>query len=623
MNLTADSATNIRLRAFLLGVTAPLAVLVLSLKSLRVFGLREFENLPEALSLYRSDCLLLLLFYLFGSAALVVLRKHHATTQAAFQAAAILWACIETIAHQFYVATGSTIDFGIFLFSIQRLGDTAQVFLSETPLLLVILLVEVVAVILFLPRYIIRRPAPTADPKRMGGKSQVAIGSVLLISSAWSVLPVSQVNNPGFSRSNLINFAFSMVRMDQEITGGEVTRESLMTLSLGSDNPQAERKNLVIVILESTRASATTPYNGELPTTPFLNSLKEKSLFVERAYAVMPHTSKALVALLCGVEPHLTMPITEATEDGIPAPCLPRLLAETGYRSVFFQSATQSFEARDGLVQNLGFDEFFPLERLDQEGMEPANYFGVEDAVMLAGSREWLTANAEQGPFLATYLTSTPHHDYLAPRQRYGFQQFSTDDEFNRYLNSVHYVDQFSRELFEQYQAMGLDRNTLFVFVGDHGEAFGEHGRNQHDNILWEEGLHVPLLIFDPRSPIGKRITRPVNQLDLLPTLTNLLGYTLAGAQLPGQSFWSDDPQRKLFAHCWYELNCMAVIDGSHKYIEHFGRRNNEYFDLLSDQAESSNRHADLDSDRIEHLRRDLFSWRRAVNGLYQKSAED
>ena len=116
MKLIFDSLTKLRLRALYLGLVAPLAVLILALKSLRIVGPSEFEHLAEIFSLYRSDILLLILFSIAGSMAVTCLKNRQRDIAiGVLQVSAILWACIEIIAHQFYAVTGSTIDFGIFL----------------------------------------------------------------------------------------------------------------------------------------------------------------------------------------------------------------------------------------------------------------------------------------------------------------------------------------------------------------------------------------------------------------------------------------------------------------------------------------------------------------------------
>ena len=114
-------------------------------------------------------------------------------------------------------------------------------------------------------------------------------------------------------------------------------------------------------------------------------------------------------------------------------------------------------------------------------------------------------------------------------------------------------------------------------------------------------------MIYDPSAKAGSRITTPVSQLDLLPTLLNLLGFEAKGGSLPGKLLWEASPERTLYAHCWYELGCMAAIKNDAKYIEHFGRKNNEFYDLQTDRAESVNLHNQLDQSEIDQWKAELF----------------
>ena len=133
---------------------------------------------------------------------------------------------------------------------------------------------------------------------------------------------------------------------------------------------QTEKRNVVLIHLESVRARSVTPYNEQLQTTPFLDELSQESLLAERAYTVVPHTSKAVTSVNCSIEPHLVREITEVEPNGVPARCLADLLKEEGYNTVLFQSATEKFEDRRKLVENFGYEEFYPLETMDKEGFQ-------------------------------------------------------------------------------------------------------------------------------------------------------------------------------------------------------------------------------------------------------------
>jgi arylsulfatase A-like enzyme len=354
------------------------------------------------------------------------------------------------------------------------------------------------------------------------------------------------------------------------------------------ETPRTEKRNVVLILLESTRARSVTPYNPDLKTTLFLDKLADESLLAERAYTTVPHTTKALVAAECGIEPHLVQEITESTPDGIPARCLADLLGEQGYESVFFQPGGVDWEGRPQLVENFGHDELISLEDMNTEGFQMGNYFGYEDDIMLEPSRLWLQQHGEK-PFFATYKTLTPHHPYNTPT-RYGTENFVEDDLLNGYLNSVRYVDFFIKNLFDQYKEMGLYEDTIFVFYGDHGEGFMEHGRTQHDNVIWEEGLKVPLMIHDPqRFQEGRRVDELANLTDIAPTVVDLLGYDVADGEYPGYSLRDLPEDRTLKFSCWDDDKCVASLRGQTKYIHHFDERPDQVFDLEEDPLEKNN----------------------------------
>ena len=428
---------------------------------------------------------------------------------------------------------------------------------------------------------------------------------------------VPSVTNAGnaFARDPLANMVVNEVASTE--VEATVSPDSLPTDTSLAATPRTEKRNVVMVFLESTRAQSTTPYNEDLATTPFLDELSKESLMAERAYAVVPHTSKALVATTCGVPPPLDTQKTESEPGIIPAKCLPELLEERGYESAFFQSATETFERRPELVQNFGYDHFQAIEDMSKVGFQRTNYFGYEDEIMLGPSRDWLEKNGDDGPFMASYLTVTGHHNYGVP-DRYGMKEFASDPELNRYLNTLRYQDMFLKKLFEQYKDLGLYEETVFVILGDHGEGFGEHGLRQHDNTIYEEGLHIPLLVHDPKNPKPRRVEEPVSELDVLPTLADVLGYKVKGGDYPGYSMLSPPEDRTLVASCYHERTCLASIDGDQKYIYSYGNRGEEYFDLSADPKERRNLIEAQNEKEIEALRDDLLAWEARVEASYE-----
>jgi arylsulfatase A-like enzyme len=235
----------------------------------------------------------------------------------------------------------------------------------------------------------------------------------------------------------------------------------------------------------------------------------------------------------------------------------------------------------------MGFETFLKPEDMSPEGFEEPNFLGREDEMMLGPSEQWLSAHRE-GPIFAAYLTVNAHHDYNRLTRHGEHHFFPADEVHDRYLNNVHADDFFLRALFAQYEKLGLAKNTLFVVVGDHGEAFGEHGRRAHNGVPYEEALRVPLLFNDPSGSLIRsgHLTGPVSQLDIMPTVLRLLGYRIKSGRLQGISIFDSPPDRVLITSCLG--TCMTRVTGGEAVVHHFGRRPDELFDLERDPLEQN-----------------------------------
>jgi lipoteichoic acid synthase len=607
---------------YVLSLLVPLVVYNVALKVVRVATQFEVPGPVGFLDQVRSDLLFNLGYATLWIGLFAVVRGGvpRRVLLGLFHLSAIVVVALTTSVHVFFDKTGSILGFSFMLDSLSSLGDIWKVISSEkTTLMHWVIPIDLVfgtvgpAVITRLVTH--GWHLPTRGAQRPGTGPLVAgLAAVCLLS--LSLLPSATGAGNAFSRDALVNMVVGELaapEIETKLAAGELPTDTEFV-----QTPETSRRNVVIVILESTRARSTTPYEKGLNTTPFLAYLAEESLLFERAYAVVPHTSKALVASLCGVPPPLDTQRTESEPGVIPARCLPELLGNRGYRTAFFQSATENFERRPQLVENLGYEDFFSTEDMSKEGYDKANYFGWEDDIMLEPSERWLQQNRDE-PFLATYLTVTAHHNYVVP-DTYGERKFAEDDELNRYLNTVRYQDFFLRNLFDQYKELGLYEETTFIVFGDHGEGFDEHGLKQHDNTIYEEGLHIPFVIHQPgRWEEGASVEPAVNELDVLPTVADLLGYEVRGGAYPGTSMLSPPKDRTLMASCHHEHTCLASIKDGQKYVYHYGNQADEYFDLSKDPYERSNIIEQQSEKKIQALRDDLLAWQGRVEASYER----
>ena len=616
---------------FLWFIALPLGALALGMRAVAMFRHPLHLGLQTWTVALIGDLLAWLALTLIALAALRSCRTPSRRTFifATLQVIAIFAATFHLGALYFYMVTGSFLDYSLVRFSLSQPWHILPIITSELnspwvtigALALVFMAIAPWVVSLREAR---RHPDQPIDviPR---SSALIYFTAAIACWAACVALPIL-ARDVTATRTPLANILLTALRnTDHRVLASspsESPQAKIMNLGTIRAKTNKQPQNIVVIILESVGANAVTIYEPGLKTTPYLASLASNSLTAERAYAVVPHTSKALVTILCGIEPYLFRDIAEAIPNGIPTTCLAGLLRSGGYQTAFFQAVKSGFEHREQLVRNMGFQQFFPLSSFDLEGFEKANYFGYEDDVMIEPSRAWIREQRrENRPFLLTYLTVTPHHQYLAPR-RYGRHAFAGNETYNRYLNCVRYVDSFVKNVIETFKQENLYENTIFVVIGDHGEAFGEHGMWQHNDIPFDEVLRVPFLIHHaPRFRGGRRIHSSVSQLDLLPTVLDFAGFRLENNGYPGRHLLTLTRSRSVEAHCWYEQGCAVLVQNHQKFIHYYGRRSDQLFNLSIDPKERFNFAATASPRQqrwVGKAKDRLISWRQHVVSRYQ-----
>src|SRR5439155_26711168 len=134
----------------------------------------------------------------------------------------------------------------------------------------------------------------------------------------------------------------------------------------------------------------------------------------------------------------------------------------------------------------------------------------------------WVDTVPRDQRFFVTYLPIAGHHPYETPEPG----PFAEDSDLGRYRNALHYGDASLGTLMRGLRDRGLDRNTLWIVFGDHGEAFGQHDGNYgHTFFVYDENVHVPFLVAAPGLLEGQtRSRRVVSLVDTAPTVLDLIG---------------------------------------------------------------------------------------------------
>lgn len=435
---------------------------------------------------------------------------------------------------------------------------------------------------------------------------------LLTLQIVYELMPLPQSELRGLERSLLFMLVEEGIFSIQEKSLPPDPIELIpLEIKATNENPP----NVIVFFLESTGFKHTS-LGGEFDSTPHLKRLADNGILVSDASAVVPHTTKALISTLCGDWPQLVTAVPEASFGGLPSQCLPNLVKSIGYRTAFFQTARHTFEQRRELVHFMGFDFFRSKESLDRRKFESSNYFGLDDQAMIEPAMDWV--KKEKKPFFLGMLSLASHHNYTLPKKVK--PKYPKSERKYEHLSTVHYVDSVLGKFVDRLEKEGMMENTLIIILGDHGEGMEEHGRKQHDLVLWQEGLSIPMVLYGPSVLSTKGvISGPRQQIDIVPTILEIAGAQIVSGTTRGISLFQPvSEERELYFSCWRERKCMAKRMGTEKFIDHYGRRTWEWFSIKKDPSEKNNVQHLHAKDALLRLQNELRDWKRNVKGLYK-----
>ena len=202
-------------------------------------------------------------------------------------------------------------------------------------------------------------------------------------------------------------------------------------------------------------------------------------------------------------------------------------------------------------------------------------------------AEHWLDSIGTSRAFLFLHLAE-PHAPYAAPER---FAETAPTP----YDAEISYADENVGRLVRYLKAHQLyDRSTILL-VADHGEGLGDHGENGHGLLAYAEELHVPLIVKQPGGEgRQRRVTTPVQQIDLVPTILDLAkapgAAGLRGRSLTPLFSGGTIPETPVYAESLYGeyrfgwAPVFSLIDGNYQLVSSGAR--DELFDLSAPAEE-------------------------------------
>src|SRR6266850_7164147 len=342
---------------------------------------------------------------------------------------------------------------------------------------------------------------------------------------------------------------------------------------------------IIVISIDTLRADHLPAYGYKKVRTPAIDALAADGVVFERAYGHAPQTLPAHAALLSG-----QLPFETGVRDNLgfvikgSERLLPQLLRERGYATGGIVSA-YVLRKETGIAQ--GFDFF------DGEMPPSSPELSIGQVQRDGGDSEkiaerWLGTIGTSRAFLFLHLYE-PHKPY-APPERFA--------AYEPYDGEIAYADEIVGRLVRYLKSHQLyDRSTVIV-LSDHGEGLGDHGEQEHGLFVYDEAIHVPLIVKQESNVgAGRRVADVVQHIDLVPTILDLvkapgtsglrgrsLKPVLEGTgRLPELSVYSEALYAR-YHFGWSELT--ALTDGRYRYVK---APREELYDLQRDPRERSN----------------------------------
>ena len=328
--------------------------------------------------------------------------------------------------------------------------------------------------------------------------------------------------------------------------------------------PSFPHANLLLISVDTLRADALGIYGNQRGTSPGLDAFATTAAVFDNVYAHTPKTAPSHMSLFTGLPPRVHRVGNNRTKWAQrlspEIPTLAEILADAGFTNIAWTSG-------GNVTGGLGFDRGFKRYIEHHRHLDASTAPLTKWISMRQPDERWFA-------FLHTYSVHAPYFpsepfrsrfvdpDYAGGipgtmkelRRRFpgkdqpGVHFLETADTNdprdldhlrNLYLGEVALTDAGLAAFLAGLEQSGDLDETIVVLTSDHGEQFGEHGAVSH-NQLWEEELHVPLLVRLPDGMgAGTRLPGRIGHTDFLPSILELLGLDWPEEQVTTGRSWA------------------------------------------------------------------------------------
>ena len=394
--------------------------------------------------------------------------------------------------------------------------------------------------------------------------------------------------------------------------------------------------NVILILCDTLRTNHLSCYGYHRKTSPFIDSLGGKGLFFETCYSTASRTGPSISSLFTSLYPGFHGAVNSIDGWDMKAflrkenRTMAEILRDNGFHT---HAVFSNVNASPRFGYHQGFDNY---SFTNNPSARQVRLQALEALRTLKKKKPFFLYLHFMDPH-SPYWPPEPFNNHFDPQYKgkvtgashkqldrimVGKEKASAMDLEHlmaQYDSEILYFDSELRALFADLKSSRLLEDSVMIFTADHGEEFFDHGKLLHGYTLYQEQLRVPLIILGKDMPT-RRISTPVSQLDLLPTLLKWLSIKEEG-QFQGRDITPLLEGRKmvstpLFAEASlkavFTIRLKSVIKDGWKYIYDLLDKTEELYNLKEDPREKINL-AGKNPDQLVKLRQQM---RRFMNSM-------
>lgn len=291
--------------------------------------------------------------------------------------------------------------------------------------------------------------------------------------------------------------------------------------------------NVLLIFQESTYNQHLSLFGGALPTQPRLSQYRERMELFPNFFSSFAGSIHARFATFTGLYP--VPEFNRFTLERVPVKSLFEVLGENGYECSMFYSSHYDYTGFRDFLKNRRLTLMYDADTMPGAESAERVSWGLKEESTAQAIRQQIRTYANSGQrFFLTYVPAAPHYPYdKIPKEFREFKLGRVGDYTPYYLNELLYMDWIITSLVDELRDTGLLDQTLVVITSDHGEMLGENGGPLgHGWRVTPELANVPLILMDPGHRNCRTNLAVGSQVDLLPTVLDVLGLPLPTGEL-------------------------------------------------------------------------------------------